>query len=206
MYGTLGRMTPKAGKRDELIALMSAPQAGGAANGYRGGYLLKADEGDDVVVAVMYDDKDAYVAMVHDPPDRRELREIMALLQDKPTWTDGEWIHSLLVATTFIRPDGREKVTGAGRYTADLAPPAWPTPGSATPTTRTPGSFASTRRGRRRCPGSSRWSPRKTFPMSGSAGSCRTERCSRRTSCGSRARSSRASPRSPRRSPPRPRG
>ena len=43
VYGTLGRMTPKAGKRDELIALMSAPPSGAAANGYRGGYLLKAD-------------------------------------------------------------------------------------------------------------------------------------------------------------------
>ena len=35
VYGTLGRMTPKAGERDELIALMSAPPAGAAANGYR---------------------------------------------------------------------------------------------------------------------------------------------------------------------------
>ena len=68
-------MTPKAGKRDELIAMMSSPPTGAAANGYRGGYVLKADEGDDVVVAVMYDDKDAYFAMVHDPQDRRELRQ-----------------------------------------------------------------------------------------------------------------------------------
>jgi hypothetical protein len=94
VYGTLGRMTPKAGKRDELIALMSAPPAGAAANGYRGGYLLKVDEGDDVVVAVMYDDKDAYFAMVHDPQTDENFGKIMALLQDEPTWTDGEWITS----------------------------------------------------------------------------------------------------------------
>jgi heme-degrading monooxygenase HmoA len=30
-------MTPKAGKRDELIAMMSSPPTGAAANGYRGG-------------------------------------------------------------------------------------------------------------------------------------------------------------------------
>ena len=36
MYGTLGRMQPKAGKRDELIRMMSAPPAGEAAKGYRG--------------------------------------------------------------------------------------------------------------------------------------------------------------------------
>jgi hypothetical protein len=41
VYGTLGRMTPKAGKRDELIAMMSSPPSGAAANGYRGGYVLK---------------------------------------------------------------------------------------------------------------------------------------------------------------------
>jgi hypothetical protein len=92
VYGTLGRMTPKAGKRDELIALMSAPPGGAAANGYRGGYLLKADEGDDVVVAVMYDDKDAYFAMVHDPQTDENFGKIMELLEGEPAWTDGEWL------------------------------------------------------------------------------------------------------------------
>lgn len=33
MYGTLGRMTPRADKRDELVALMSEPPAGEAAKG-----------------------------------------------------------------------------------------------------------------------------------------------------------------------------
>jgi len=92
VYGTLGRMTPKAGKRDELIALMTAPPGGAAANGYRGGYLLKADEGDDVVVAVMYDDKDAYFAMVHDPQTDANFGKIMELLDGEPAWTDGEWL------------------------------------------------------------------------------------------------------------------
>jgi len=92
VYGTLGRMTPKADKRDELIAMMSSPPAGAAANGYRGGYVLKADEGDDVVVAVMYDDKDAYFAMVHDPQTDENFGKIMELLEGEPTWTDGEWL------------------------------------------------------------------------------------------------------------------
>jgi hypothetical protein len=42
VYGTLGRMTPKAGKCDELVAMMGSRPSGAAANGYRGGYLLKA--------------------------------------------------------------------------------------------------------------------------------------------------------------------
>ena len=91
MYGTLGRMTPKAGKRDELIAMTSRPPTGAPANGYRGGYVLKAEEGDDVVVAVMYDDKDAYFAMVHDPQTDKNFGKIM-VLEGEPTWTDGEWL------------------------------------------------------------------------------------------------------------------
>ncbi|HJS26425.1 MAG TPA: antibiotic biosynthesis monooxygenase [Actinomycetota bacterium] len=92
MYGTLGRMTPKAGKRDELAALLSEPPTGDAAKGYRGAYLLKADEGDDIVVAVMYEDKEAYVAMVHDPKTDENFGKFVALLEGEPAWTDGEWL------------------------------------------------------------------------------------------------------------------
>lgn len=92
MYGTLGRMKPKQGKRDELLELLRTPPSGAAAEGYRGSYLLKADEGDEVVVAVMYEDKDAYFAMVHDPKTDENFGKIMELLEAEPAWTDGEWI------------------------------------------------------------------------------------------------------------------
>jgi hypothetical protein len=72
--------------------MMSSPPSGAAANGYRGGYVLKPDDGDDIVVAVMYDDKDAYVGMVHDPQTDENFGKIMELLEDEPTWTDGEWL------------------------------------------------------------------------------------------------------------------
>lgn len=92
MYGTLGRMKPKAGKRDELVSLLNAPPS--ATEGYRGSHLLKTDEGDEVVVAVMYEDKDAYFAMVHDPRTDENFGRIMELLDGEPTWIDGEWISS----------------------------------------------------------------------------------------------------------------
>lgn len=92
MYGTLGRMKPKQGKRDELLELLRTPPSGAAAAGYRGSYLLKADEGDEVVVAVMYEDRDAYFAMVHDPKTDENFGKIMELLEAEPAWTDGEWI------------------------------------------------------------------------------------------------------------------
>jgi len=76
---------------DALIGLMSAPPSGAAANGYRGSYLLKAEESDEVVVAVMYEDRDAYFAMVHDPQTDENFGRIMQLLEEEPSWTDGEW-------------------------------------------------------------------------------------------------------------------
>lgn len=94
MYGTIGRMTPKPGKREELVTLLSTPPTGAAAAGFVGAHLLKADEGGEVVVAVMYEDKDAYFAMVHDPATDENFGRIMELLQGEPTWTDGEWIAS----------------------------------------------------------------------------------------------------------------
>jgi len=92
VYGTIGRMTPKAGKREELVALLSVPPSGAAASGFRSAYLMKADEGDEVVIAVMYEDQAAYVAMVHDPATDANFGKIMELLEGEPTWTDGEWI------------------------------------------------------------------------------------------------------------------
>ena len=80
---TEGRQARRAHRDDERRP------TGAAASGYRGGYVLKADEGDDVVVAVMYDDKDAYFAMVHDPQTDENFGKIMELLEGEPTWTDG---------------------------------------------------------------------------------------------------------------------
>jgi len=92
VYGTIGRMIPKSGKRDELVALLSSPPSGTAAAGFRGAYLMKADEGDEVVIAVMYEDQDSYTAMVHDPATEANFGKIMELLEAEPTWTDGEWV------------------------------------------------------------------------------------------------------------------
>ena len=92
MYGTIGRMKPKPGQRDALLSLMNAAPSGAAAQGYRASYVLKADEGDEVVVVVIYEDQPAYSAMVHDPATDANFGKIMELLQEEPAWTDGEWL------------------------------------------------------------------------------------------------------------------
>jgi len=92
VYGTLGRMKVKPGKVDDVVGHLKNPPSGEARKGYRGAYLLVADEGEEVVVAVMYEDKDAYFTMVHDPATEANYPKLLELLEDEPTWTDGEWI------------------------------------------------------------------------------------------------------------------
>lgn len=91
MFGTLGRMKAKPGRLEELKAHLNDPESA-AMPGYRGSYLLVAEEGDEVVVAVMYEDKDSYFAMVHEPKTDGNYRRLLTLVEGEPTWTDGDWI------------------------------------------------------------------------------------------------------------------
>ena len=90
---------------------------------------------------------------------------------------------------TFIRPDGREKVTGVGRYTADLG-----STGMAHAAFR----YADHPHAKilridttkaRALTGVVAVITQDDLPDVRFGGSCRTAPCSRRTSCGSRARS-----------------
>lgn len=91
MFGTLGRMKARPGKLEELKAHLMDPGAA-AMRGYRGSFLLVAEEGDEVVVAVMFEDRDAYFEMVHDPRTDQNYQRLVTLVGAEPSWTDGEWI------------------------------------------------------------------------------------------------------------------
>jgi hypothetical protein len=90
VFGTVGRMKVKPGKMDELVRLMTDSE-GANAKGFRFSSLLVADEGNEAVVTVVFEDKDSYFAMVHDPKTDENFGKIMALLEGEPSWTDGEW-------------------------------------------------------------------------------------------------------------------
>jgi hypothetical protein len=105
---TEGRHARRADRHDEQ------PPSSAAANGYRGGYVLKADEGDDVVVTVMHDGKDAYFAMVHDPQTGENFGTIVELLEGGPRWTDGEWLGPEGVTRRRFQPRPRLRATALG--------------------------------------------------------------------------------------------
>jgi len=90
VFGTVGRMKVKPGKMDQLVRLMTDSE-GSNAKGFRFSSLLAADEGNDAVVTVIFEDKDSYFEMVHDPKTDENFGKIMVLLEGEPSWTDGEW-------------------------------------------------------------------------------------------------------------------
>jgi heme-degrading monooxygenase HmoA len=90
VYGTVGHMKVKPGKMQDVRDNMLDPQ-GASAKGFRGLHFLVADEGSEAVVAVIFEDKDSYTAMVHDPKTDENFGKLMTLLEGDPSWTDGEW-------------------------------------------------------------------------------------------------------------------
>jgi len=65
MYGTVMRAKTKAGKRQEVVAMMGE---GLAARGFHATCVLSPDDDEDMVVAaVIFADREAYSANAHDP-------------------------------------------------------------------------------------------------------------------------------------------
>ncbi len=93
MFGTVGRLKVKPGKMQEVRDSMLDPQGAGA-RGFRGLYFLVPEEGNEAVVAVIFEDKETYFQMVHDPKTDENFGKLMALLEGEPSWSDGEWFSS----------------------------------------------------------------------------------------------------------------
>jgi quinol monooxygenase YgiN len=90
MYGTVMRAKTKAGKRQEVVAMMGE---GLAARGFHATYVLSPDDDEDMVVAaVIFADREAYSANAHDPATEEWYGRFRASLEDDPEWTDGDWV------------------------------------------------------------------------------------------------------------------
>ncbi|MEV0271355.1 MAG: hypothetical protein HOV71_13965 [Hamadaea sp.] len=60
--------------------------------GYVRGDLLRADDGQTIVMAVQFESKEQYVALADDPQQDEWWRTVMApMLDGEPTWIDGTW-------------------------------------------------------------------------------------------------------------------
>ncbi|MEX0785583.1 MAG: antibiotic biosynthesis monooxygenase [Dehalococcoidia bacterium] len=94
MYGTVAHMKVKAGKGEELIALMRGDIAERTPKGMRGVQVYRLDSNpDEFMLVVQFDDKASYVANAEDPAQDAEFRKLRDLLEADPHWHDGEVIH-----------------------------------------------------------------------------------------------------------------
>lgn len=61
--------------------------------GYQSGHILVGDDGRSVVNVVVFESKEAYLALADDPAQDEWWRTRMApLLDGDPQWIDGTWI------------------------------------------------------------------------------------------------------------------
>ena len=92
MYGTVARMKVKRENLDGLRAY-AEEAAGRDIPGFRESYVLIPDQwNDEVLLAVMFDDKDSYMKNADSPAQHQDYLKVRSLLEDDPEWTDGEWM------------------------------------------------------------------------------------------------------------------
>lgn len=94
MYGTVARFRVKSGADQKLkqqfedFEKLNVP-------GYVGSMLYKMDQNpEEYYLAVVFTDKDAYVANANSPEQDARYREMVALMDGEPEWHDGEVVYA----------------------------------------------------------------------------------------------------------------
>jgi heme-degrading monooxygenase HmoA len=89
MFGTIGHARFKPENREALERVLQSQALAGVA-GFRHGFVLYPDVKDEVYIIAVFEDRDAYYANANDPAQHERYLEYRALLEDDPTWIDGE--------------------------------------------------------------------------------------------------------------------
>jgi quinol monooxygenase YgiN len=91
MYGTIARITPKPGMDQAVVASVEEWQRdrGPRVKGAIAGYVYRLDKGG-LMMAAVFESKEAYVANSEDPAQDRWYQKFRALLETDPEWNDGE--------------------------------------------------------------------------------------------------------------------
>lgn len=95
MYGTIARFRPKPGQEKAVLQLMeewdrtNRPKVKGAIAEYV--YKPEKNPGE-LIMAVVFQDKESYVANADDPEQDKWFRRFREHLEADPLWEDGEII------------------------------------------------------------------------------------------------------------------
>jgi quinol monooxygenase YgiN len=93
MYGTVARMRVKAGHMEQLQSMNDEWEQGRGRQvpGYVSSYVLQPDNRpDEVILFVIFRDRESYRANGNDPDQDRWYRQMREHLDADPEWTDGE--------------------------------------------------------------------------------------------------------------------
>jgi hypothetical protein len=94
MYGTIARLRIRKDAEGRLRELMDAMEDRPVA-GFVASYVYRLDsDPQDLMLAVLFTDRDVYVRNADDPAQDRQFRELRQLLERDPEWHDGEVIWS----------------------------------------------------------------------------------------------------------------
>jgi hypothetical protein len=89
MFGTIGHARFKPENREALERVLEGQELD-AASGFRHGFVLFPDGKDEVYIFAVFADRDSYYANANNPEQHERYLEYRALLDDDPTWNDGE--------------------------------------------------------------------------------------------------------------------
>ena len=89
MFGTIGHSRFKPENREALERVLQGQELDAGA-GFRHGFVLYPDGKDEVYIFAVFTDRETYYANANDPAQHERYLEYRALLEEDPTWIDGE--------------------------------------------------------------------------------------------------------------------
>ena len=97
MYGTIARMRVKHGEEARLLALMKDEEEL-QIPGFLGYVVYRMDkDARELYLAVIFADKESYVANADSPEQDARYRKMVALLEGEPEWHDGEIVDAMML-------------------------------------------------------------------------------------------------------------
>jgi quinol monooxygenase YgiN len=87
MYGSVFRMRPKSGMREQLRDVMMSNTR--RPKGMVAAYLLNEDASEDAWVLAVFEDEQSYRDNANDPAQDADYRRFRELLEADPEWHDG---------------------------------------------------------------------------------------------------------------------
>jgi quinol monooxygenase YgiN len=94
MFGTVARAKIKPENRAAFDEVMEKQMASDQPmDGFVAGYTVWPEKIDDeVMIVAIFRDRDSYMKNADDPAQDARYREMRALLESDPEWTDGEFV------------------------------------------------------------------------------------------------------------------